>query len=98
MFILAEHKIFFSSNIQKKTRQIIKLSPQLSENEISDLGKLFRQLDKNGDGVLTVDEIRDGLSGVGTETYEEVKKIISSIDTDGSGKIDYTGAVGGVFL
>jgi len=42
-------------------------------------------LDKNGDGVLTIDEIREGLSGVGTETYEEVKKIISSIDTDGSG-------------
>ena len=41
--------------------------------------------------MLTIDEIRDGLSGVGNESYEEVKKIISSIDTDGSGKIDYTG-------
>jgi len=38
------------------------IASQLSENEISDLGKLFRQLDDNGDGVLTIEEIKAGLS------------------------------------
>ncbi|EAR82389.1 calmodulin-domain kinase (macronuclear) [Tetrahymena thermophila SB210] len=66
------------------------IASQLSENEISDLGKLFRQLDKNGDGTLTVDEIREGLAGTNDKNIEEVRKVISSIDTDGSGKIDYT--------
>ncbi|EGR28784.1 protein kinase domain protein, partial [Ichthyophthirius multifiliis] len=66
------------------------IASQLSENEISELGKLFRQLDKNGDGVLTIDEIRDGLTNSSDKNLEEVRKVISSIDTDGSGKIDYT--------
>lgn len=47
-------------------------------------------MDKNGDGVLTVDEIREGLSGIGNNNYEEITKVISSIDTDGSGRVDYT--------
>ena len=47
-------------------------------------------MDKNGDGVLTIDEIKEGLSGSTEKSYEEVRKVIESIDTDGSGKIDYT--------
>ena len=47
-------------------------------------------MDKNGDGVLTIDEIREGLANAADKNLEEVRKVISSIDTDGSGKIDYT--------
>jgi calcium-dependent protein kinase len=36
------------------------IASQLSEQEISELGKLFKQLDKNGDGVLTIEEIKQG--------------------------------------
>lgn len=55
-----------------------------------ELGKLFRQLDENGDGVLSIDEIRKGLSQSSNSNFEEVTKVINSMDTDGSGKIDYT--------
>lgn len=37
------------------------IASQLSENEISELGKLFKKIDKNGDGVLTIDEMKAGL-------------------------------------
>jgi calcium-dependent protein kinase len=37
------------------------IASQMSENEIQELGKLFKGIDKNGDGVLTVDEIKSGL-------------------------------------
>ncbi|KRX01612.1 Protein kinase-like domain [Pseudocohnilembus persalinus] len=80
----------FTQHHRLKKVALTFIASQLSETEISDLGKLFRQLDKNGDGVLTVDEIREGLSGVGSSTYDEINKIISSIDTDGSGRVDYT--------
>jgi len=30
----------------------------LAENEILELGKMFKELDKNNDGVLTVEEIQ----------------------------------------
>ncbi|KAL4463768.1 hypothetical protein ABPG72_022822 [Tetrahymena utriculariae] len=80
----------FTQHHKLKKVALTFIASQLSENEISDLGKLFRQLDKNGDGTLTVDEIREGLAGTNDKNIEEVRKVISSIDTDGSGKIDYT--------
>ncbi|KAL4472084.1 hypothetical protein ABPG72_001082 [Tetrahymena utriculariae] len=80
----------FTQHHKLKKVALTFIASQLSESEISDLGRLFRQLDKNGDGVLTIDEIKEGLSGTTEKSYEEIKKVIESIDTDGSGKIDYT--------
>lgn len=37
-----------------------------------------------------MEEIREGFSGATEKSYEEVKKVIASLDTNGSGKIDYT--------
>jgi len=37
------------------------MASQLSENEIMNLRKIFIQLDKNGDGTLTIDELTEGL-------------------------------------
>lgn len=36
------------------------IASQLSEKEITELGKLFKKIDKNGDGVLTIDEMKAG--------------------------------------
>ena len=49
---------------------------------------MFKSLDKNSDGVLTIDEIKQGLGG--NQSYKELDEILKSIDTDGSGKVDYT--------
>lgn len=36
------------------------MASQLSEHEIMDLRKIFIQLDVNGDGTLTIDELTEG--------------------------------------
>lgn len=54
------------------------------------MGKLFKTLDKNNDGVLTVDEISSGLKELEFHTAKELEQVIKSMDTDGSGTIDYT--------
>ena len=36
------------------------MASQLSEHEILDLRKIFLQLDENGDGTLTLDELTEG--------------------------------------
>jgi len=38
------------------------IASQCNDQEISELGKLFKSLDKDGNGILTVDEIKAGLA------------------------------------
>jgi calcium-dependent protein kinase len=49
---------------------------------------LFMSLDVNGDGSLTLDEIKKGLEG--RENGDTMLDIMKSADTDGSGEINYT--------
>lgn len=66
------------------------IASQMSEIEISELANLFHKLDKNGDGVLTFEEMQAGLSELGDKAAKEIQAVIDSIDTDKSGTINYT--------
>ena len=75
------------------------IATQLSEKEIEPLRKIFKSLDKNGDGKLSYKEVQQGLKGHGDE--EELSKLIIGIDTDNNGYIEYNeflaAAMGGEF-
>jgi calcium-dependent protein kinase len=61
---------------------------QASPDDIKELKTLFMSLDVNGDGSLTLDELRKGLEG--KENGEDLLAIMKGADTDGSGEINYT--------
>jgi calcium-dependent protein kinase len=63
------------------------MASQMSAKESHSLDELFMCLDVNGDGRLSVEEFKKGLSGVKSE--EEVKSIIEAIDVDQNGYVDY---------
>jgi calcium-dependent protein kinase len=64
---------------------------QFSEHQLSSLRDIFVALDLNGDGMLTIDEMREGLSQAGLgEIPAELQSAIEDIDLDGSGAIDYS--------
>jgi len=64
----------------------------VSKEETKDLEKMFKQLDKNGDGMLSKEEILEGYEEVFgiAINEEEVNKIFDDIDLDKNGTIDYT--------
>lgn len=55
-----------------------------------ELRKTFRLFDKNGDGQISVQELRESLSSLGEEiTEEEAKEMIQEADVDGDGYINF---------
>lgn len=48
----------------------------------------FKALDKNGDGCLTFEELKQGLSDI--QNADEILELMKAADTDGSGTINYT--------
>lgn len=60
-------------------------------SEFDQLKETFKSLDKNGDGTLSLDEIKAGFEKLfGSVTGEvEVEKILEEVDIDGDGTISY---------
>ena len=64
---------------------------QANPNEIRQLKDTFKALDKNGDGCLSLDELRQGLCEI--KNGDEILALMQAADTDHSGTINYTGTL-----
>jgi len=63
----------------------------MDDSQVEGLRKSFLAHDKNGDGQLSMTELQECLeSGGSVSLPEDLKQMIEDMDTDGSGKIDYT--------
>merc|ERR1712151_363364 len=81
---------FRSQNkLKKAALQVI--AGQLSEERIKGLRETFTSLDENGDGLLTVAELKAGLEQAGmADAPEDLQAIVDGLDGDGSGYVDYS--------
>eukprot|EP00261_Vitis_vinifera_P007955 XP_002276630.2 PREDICTED: calcium-dependent protein kinase 34 [Vitis vinifera] len=62
----------------------------LSEEEIMGLKQMFKGMDTDNSGTITLEELKQGLSKQGTKLSEyEVKQLMEAADADGNGTIDY---------
>merc|ERR1711972_126783 len=67
------------------------IAGQLNEDQIKALRETFMSLDNNGDGCLTVAEMKEGIEKAGLKDIPaDLQQIMKDIDSDGSGQIDYT--------
>lgn len=67
------------------------VSQLTSKEEMAELQKAFKALDKNSDGKLSREELIEGYrQTLGDMAEEEVDRIMKAADTDGSGEIDYS--------
>jgi len=78
----------FQSHQKMKQAAITFIATQVSSSDIDHLKKVFETIDKNGDGNITMKELKDGLNGV--KNKEELLAIMEGADTDSSGSINYT--------
>jgi len=81
---------FRSENrFKKAVLQII--AGQMNDDQISQLRETFTAMDANGDGLLSLEELKEGLNRAGLKVLpSDLKEIMDGIDADCSGVIDYT--------
>jgi calcium-dependent protein kinase len=77
---------------EKKLKKVVLtlIAEQLEDKELQQLKDTFQELDANHDGSLSILEIKTGLEKHGIQIPADLDNIISALDTDGSGNIDYT--------
>ena len=66
------------------------MAEQLSEEQIIEFKDAFSLFDKNGDGKITTKELGTVMRSLGSNPTEaELQDLISEVDTDRSGTIDF---------
>lgn len=78
----------FQTHQKMKQAAITYIATQISSKDIDHLKRVFEWIDKNGDGNITLKELKDGLKDV--KNKDELMSIMEGADTDGSGTINYT--------
>ncbi|KAJ6345546.1 hypothetical protein OIU78_008240 [Salix suchowensis] len=87
--VLSRLKQFKAMNNFKKVALRV-IAGCLSEEEIMGLKEMFRGIDTDNSGTITLEELKQGLAKQGTKLSEyEVKQLMEAADADGNGSIDY---------
>lgn len=66
------------------------LAWRASDAETAQLREIFEALDRDGNGHVTVSELRAGIEHAGIEFPPNLQEVIVEADTDGGGAIEYT--------
>ncbi|GLT41786.1 hypothetical protein SLA2020_158290 [Shorea laevis] len=87
--VLSRLKQFKAMNKFKKVALRV-IAGCLSEEEIMGLKEMFKGMDIDNSGTITLEELKQGLAKQGTKLTEyEVKQLMEAADADGNGTIDY---------
>ncbi|CAJ2672928.1 calcium-dependent protein kinase 20-like protein [Trifolium pratense] len=87
--VLSRLKQFSAMNKLKKIA-IRVIAENLSEEEIAGLKEMFRMIDTDNSGQITLEELKNGLERVGSVLKDsEITWLMQAADVDNSGTIDY---------
>lgn len=87
--VLTRLKQFSAMNKLKKMALRV-IAENLSEDEIAGLKEMFKMLDTDNSGQITLEELKIGLRRVGANLKEsEITTLMEAADIDNSGSIDY---------
>lgn len=63
---------------------------RMKDEEVNNLKEIFVSMDTNGDGHLSLEEMKIGMTKIGLDV-KSIEELYSNMDTDKSGLVDYTG-------
>lgn len=87
--VLSRLKQFSAMNKLKKIA-IRVIAESLSEEEIAGLKQMFKMIDVDNSGQITLEELKNGLERVGANLRDsEIISLMQAADVDNSGTIDY---------
>lgn len=87
--VLSRMRRFIVMNKLKKVALKV-VAENLSEEEIIGLKEMFRSMDTDNSGTITLSELKDGLRKWGAKLSDsEATQLMESADVDGNGTIDY---------
>ncbi|XP_043709499.1 calcium-dependent protein kinase 29-like isoform X2 [Telopea speciosissima] len=87
--VLTRMKQFRAMNKLKKIAVKV-IAENLSEEDIKGLKEMFNNIDTDQSGTITYEELKTGLSRLGSKLNEvELKQLMDAADVDKSGTIDY---------
>ncbi|OAY82735.1 Calcium-dependent protein kinase 3 [Ananas comosus] len=87
--VISRMKQFRAMNKLKKVALKV-VAENLSEEEIVGLKEMFKSIDTDNSGTITLEELRTGLPKLGTKISEsELMQLMEAADVDGNGSIDY---------
>uniref|UniRef100_A0A0G4FA06 non-specific serine/threonine protein kinase n=1 Tax=Chromera velia CCMP2878 TaxID=1169474 RepID=A0A0G4FA06_9ALVE len=81
---------FKKQNLMKKAALSV-IAKHLGERDVERMKAVFEEVDSDGSGTLSFEEIRKGLQAVGMEELpDDLDDLLNQVDADGSGQIDYS--------
>lgn len=87
--VLIRMKQFKAMNKMKKLALKV-IAQNLSDEEIKGLKHMFKNMDTDGSGTITFEELKVGLSRLGSRVGEsEIRQLMDAADVDKNGTIDY---------
>ncbi|XVF07481.1 hypothetical protein REPUB_Repub06bG0142900 [Reevesia pubescens] len=88
--VLSRLKQFSAMNKLKKIAVRV-IADSLSEEEIAGLKEMFKMIDADNSGQITLEELKTGLEKVGSNLKDsEINGLMQAADIDNSGTIDYS--------
>ncbi|KAL1542871.1 Calcium-dependent protein kinase 29 [Salvia divinorum] len=87
--VLIRMKQFRAMNKLKKVALKV-IAENMSEEDIKGMTQMFNNIDTDQSGTITYDELRTGLTKLGSRLNEaEIRQLMEAADVDKSGTIDY---------
>jgi len=83
--------VSFNANTRFKQAVLAMMANQLSDHEVKEMKKTFAAIDENGDGLITVAELKKAMmaAGAANTNIGDVEKFFQLADVNGDGVLSY---------